>query len=105
MPAGGDLAPLPSGRQPMAPRAGMGSGDLMIEGGSTKTYVVTSAVFLVIAGFGIWRFFWGENEFAFLLLLYFIVVLGIRLDDINKELQRTNRLLTQMLNRSDADAD
>ena len=34
-----------------------------------------------------WRFlYWREENFAFLLLLYFIVTLGIRLDDISRKI-------------------
>jgi hypothetical protein len=34
-----------------------------------------------------WRFlYWQEQNFAFLLLLYFIVTLGIRLDDISRKI-------------------
>ena len=49
-------------------------------------YLLTSAVFLAIILFG-WRvLYWRWENFAFLLLLYFIVTLGIRLDDISKKI-------------------
>ncbi len=49
-------------------------------------YASTSIVFLVLIGVG-WKFlYWQEEDFAFLLLLYFIVTLGIRLDDISKKI-------------------
>ena len=49
-------------------------------------YLLTSAVFLVILFVG-WRvFYWREENFAFILLLYFIVTLGIRLDDISRKI-------------------
>ena len=49
-------------------------------------YFLTSAVFLVILYVG-WRMlYWGEETFAFILLLYFIVTLGIRLDDISRKI-------------------
>ena len=49
-------------------------------------YFLTSAVFLVILFVG-WRFlYWREENFAFLLLLYLIVTLGIRLDDISRKI-------------------
>ena len=49
-------------------------------------YFLTSAVFLVILFVG-WRFlYWREENFAFVLLLYFIVTLGIRLDDISRKI-------------------
>jgi hypothetical protein len=49
-------------------------------------YLVTSIIFLAIIIFG-WRIlYWHWENFAFLLLLYFIVTLGIRLDDISKKI-------------------
>lgn len=48
-------------------------------------YFVTSLVFLAIVLIGGLWFRWGEDEFAYLLLLYLIVGLGIRLDDIAKQ--------------------
>ncbi|MGD9058272.1 MAG: hypothetical protein PVF38_19150 [Desulfobacterales bacterium] len=49
-------------------------------------YFLTSAVFLVILFVG-WRvLYWREETFAFILLLYFIVTLGIRLDDISRKI-------------------
>ena len=49
-------------------------------------YFLTSAVFLAIMFVG-WRLlYWREENFAFILLLYFIVTLGIRLDDISRKI-------------------
>ena len=49
-------------------------------------YFLTSAVFLVILLVG-WRvLYWREENFALMLLLYFIVTLGIRLDDISRKI-------------------
>jgi hypothetical protein len=49
-------------------------------------YFFTSAVFLVVLLVG-WRvLYWHEENFAFMLLLYFIVTLGIRLDDISRKI-------------------
>jgi len=51
-----------------------------------RPYIFTSIIFLIIIIFG-WRFlYWQEEDFAFLLLLYFIVTLGIRLDDISRKI-------------------
>jgi hypothetical protein len=53
-------------------------------------YFLTSAVFLVILFVG-WRvLYWREANFAFILLLYFIVTLGIRLDDISRKIGTRN---------------
>ena len=49
-------------------------------------YFSTSIVFLIILIIG-WRvLYWPKSYFGFLLLLYFIVTLGIRLDDISKKI-------------------
>ena len=51
-----------------------------------RPYIFTNIIFLIIMIFG-WRFlYWQEENFAFLLLLYFIVTLGIRLDDISRKI-------------------
>ena len=51
-----------------------------------RPYLFTSIIFLIVMAFG-WRFlYWQEQNFAFLLLLYFIVTLGIRLDDISRKI-------------------
>jgi hypothetical protein len=51
-----------------------------------RPYIFTSLIFLIIMIFG-WRFlYWREEDYAFLLLLYFIVTLGIRLDDISRKI-------------------
>jgi hypothetical protein len=51
-----------------------------------RPYLLTSIIFFIIIIFG-WRFlYWQEENFAFLLLLYFIVTLGIRLDDISRKI-------------------
>jgi hypothetical protein len=49
-------------------------------------YVTTTVVFLMVIGFGWSYLYWQEKDFAFVLLLYFIVTLGIRLDDIAKKI-------------------
>jgi hypothetical protein len=49
-------------------------------------YFITTVVFLIILFVG-WRvLYWREENFAFILLLYFIVTLGIRLDDISRKI-------------------
>lgn len=53
---------------------------------SDHPYFCTSIVFLIIMILG-WRvLYWRANNFTFLLLLYFIVTLGIRLDDISRKI-------------------
>jgi hypothetical protein len=51
---------------------------------SRHPYTIASAIFMVLAVFG-WRVIgWGERQLGFLLLLYFIMTLGIRLDEISR---------------------
>jgi hypothetical protein len=53
---------------------------------SDHPYLLTSVVFLIILYVG-WRvLYWRDANFAFLLLLYLIVTMGIRLDDISRKI-------------------
>ena len=49
-------------------------------------YFWTSIVFLIIMIIGWQVLYWPAENFMFLLLLYFIVTLGIRLDDISRKI-------------------
>ena len=49
-------------------------------------YFSTSVIFLIILIIGWQVLYWPKSYFGFLLLLYFIVTLGIRLDDISKKI-------------------
>jgi hypothetical protein len=49
-------------------------------------YFWTSIIFLAIMILGWQVLYWQAENFAFLLLLYFIVTLGIRLDDISRKI-------------------
>ena len=54
-------------------------------------YLITSVIFIILVIFG-WQFlYWRWENFALLLLLYFIVTLGIRLDDISKKIGSLSR--------------
>ncbi len=58
----------------------------MIKGLLKNPYTVTSLVFLLVILFG-WGFLgWRTGILGFVLLLYFIVTLGIRMDDIAKQI-------------------
>jgi hypothetical protein len=49
-------------------------------------YTTISLVFLAVLFFG-WRVLgWDEREFGFLLLIYFIITIGVRLDEISRTL-------------------
>jgi len=49
-------------------------------------YFCSSIVFLIIMVIGWQVLYWPAENFMFLLLLYFIVTLGIRLDDISHKI-------------------
>lgn len=49
-------------------------------------YTATSGIFIILIAFGFLFLHWGKDDYAFALLLYFIVTLGIRLDDISRQL-------------------
>lgn len=49
-------------------------------------YFTTTVVFLIIMYFGFQVLNWQEENFAFILLLYLLVTLGIRLDDISRKI-------------------
>ncbi len=51
-----------------------------------RPYLVTSAIFLIIMIIGWQVLYWQAEDFTFLLLLYFIVTLGIRMDDISRKI-------------------
>lgn len=58
-------------------------------------YLFTSVIFMIIVIVG-WQFlYWRWENFALLLLLYFIVTLGIRLDDISKKIGSISRPSSQ----------
>ena len=49
-------------------------------------YTATSGIFIILIVFGFLFLHWRKEDFAFALLLYFIITLGIRLDDISRQL-------------------
>ncbi len=60
-----------------------------------RPYLSTTIIFLIVLIFG-WRvLYWQEENYGFLLLLYFIVTLGIRLDDISRKIGGSQGKLPQ----------
>lgn len=53
---------------------------------SHHPYAITSAIFLVLLYVGFFHLNWRKDDFMFMLLLYFIVTLSIRLDEISRQL-------------------
>jgi len=49
-------------------------------------YTITSALFIALIAFGFFYLNWLKDDYMFMLLLYFIVTLGIRLDDIVRQI-------------------
>jgi Zn-dependent protease with chaperone function len=49
-------------------------------------YTLTGLLFLAMVLLGWTALGWGERQLGFLLLIYFIVALGIRLDEISRTL-------------------
>jgi hypothetical protein len=47
-----------------------------------RPYTITSVLFIALIAFGFFQLNWRKDDYMFMLLLYFIVTLGIRLDDI-----------------------
>lgn len=63
------------------------------------SYLVSGILFLVIAYIGGRYRHWGREEFAFLLVTYLIVVIGIRLDELSSKLNDMQALLTELKDR------
>jgi len=63
-----------------------------------KPYLLTSLFFIVVFAAGVVFLEWAEITFAFLVLLYFITIIGIRLDDISKQMGKMNHRLYRILN-------
>ena len=53
---------------------------------SDRPYIVAGVIFLALAIIGVRLFGWGQNELELLLILYFIAIVGIRLDEISRKL-------------------
>jgi hypothetical protein len=49
-------------------------------------YAVTSVIFVVLLAVGLLFLNWRKDDYMFMLLLYFIVTLGIRLDEISRQI-------------------
>ena len=50
-------------------------------------YAVTSSVFLVVLIIGAVRFGWGQFVLAYFAMLYCIVIIGIKLDEIARQVR------------------
>jgi hypothetical protein len=55
-------------------------------------YTLTGLLFLAMLLLGWTALGWGERQLGFLLLIYFIVTLGIRLDEISRTLGSSSNL-------------
>ena len=52
-------------------------------------YAITSAIFLALLFVGFHYMNWRKDDYMFMLLLYFIVTLSVRLDDISRQIGST----------------
>ena len=59
-------------------------------------YPLTVMIFTIVALVGVLLYDWGEFRLGFVLLLYFIVVIGFRLDELHAQLESANRRLERM---------
>ena len=57
-------------------------------------YTATSIAFLVVILIGIAWFGWGQFALAYFALLYCIVIIGIRLDEITRQVRNLNSART-----------
>ncbi len=64
-----------------------------------SSYLISGLIFLGVALWGSWFRRWGHEEFAFLLLTYLIVIIGIRLDELTEKISALQDQLTQIQNR------
>lgn len=66
-------------------------------------YAIANVAFVLVAVFGRKFLVWGPTDYAFLLMLYLVVIIGIRLDDIRKQLTiaKTSHPETQLLKKLD----
>ncbi len=60
-------------------------------------YLIVSLVFLAIILVGVRCWNWEQSELGFALLLYFVVVLGVRLDEITHQLMEVNENCRRLL--------
>ena len=60
------------------------------------SYLTSGILFLVLAYVGGRYRHWGQEAFAFLLLTYLIVIIGIRLDELSGKLTEIQTQLTQL---------
>jgi len=60
-------------------------------------YLIVSLLFLVIIFLGIRFWNWEQRELGFALLLYFVVLLGVRLDEITHQLIEVNENCRRLL--------
>ncbi len=59
-------------------------------------YVLTSLLFLVLVIYSGYVLGWREEKLGFLLLLYFVITIGIRLDDISSQIGADHDRPTQI---------
>ena len=64
-----------------------------------ESYLISGILFLILAYFGGRYRHWGQAEFAFLLLTYLVVIIGIRLDELSGKLSEIQDQLARLQER------
>lgn len=64
---------------------------------NVNPYLIVSLLFLAIIFVGVRFWDWEQKELGFALLLYFVVVLGVRLDEITHQLMEVNENCRRLL--------
>ncbi len=62
-------------------------------------YAMTAALFVGVGLIGVIFFGWGEVRLAFLLLIYCLLLLAFRLDEVTRQLAAIDRHLAQLTTR------
>ncbi len=63
------------------------------------SYLVSGLCFLAVAYIGKRYLLWRQEAFAFLLMTYLIIIIGIRLDEMSGKLSEIQAQLTQLQQR------
>jgi predicted lipid-binding transport protein (Tim44 family) len=66
---------------------------------SRTPYAMTAAIFVGIGVGGMLFFGWGEVRLGFLLLIYCLLLLGFRLDEVGRQLASIDRRLADLTAR------